>query len=157
MTSGNWLSENYPQVLASTCLTRAPAIFTPQNSQGINSGSGLDVPDQTLCQAPFSVALHREWPGCHGIWVGRSRDQKNFMQDNFGLIFRSLVRVISLRFESLAFVGGHICSQDTDWPSETLRSLCCDSNRTMGAHSHNIRSMWNCGIACLELTAFAER
>ena len=32
--------------------------------------------------------------------------------------------------------------------SQTLRSLCCDSNRAIGVHSFNICSMWNCGMAC---------
>ena len=29
-------------------------------------------------------------PGCPGIWVGTSQIWKNFMQENFELIFRSL-------------------------------------------------------------------
>ena len=41
-------------------------------------------------QVAFSVVLDREWPGCPGIWVGTSRIWKNFMQENFGLIFRTL-------------------------------------------------------------------
>ena len=31
--------------------------------------------------------LDREWLGCPAIWDGTSRDQKNFMQENIGLIF----------------------------------------------------------------------
>ena len=38
----------------------------------------------------FSVVLDRAWLGCPGIWVGTSRIWKNFMQENSGLIFRSL-------------------------------------------------------------------
>ena len=38
----------------------------------------------------FLFVLDREWPGCPGIWVGTSRIWKNFMQENFGLIFRTL-------------------------------------------------------------------
>ena len=49
-----------------------------------------DIPDKNLLQWPFSVVLDREWPGCPGIWVGTSRIWKNFMQDNFGLSFRTL-------------------------------------------------------------------
>ena len=45
---------------------------------------------KTLCKWPFSVVLDTEWPGCPGIWVGTSRIWKNFMQENFGLIFRAL-------------------------------------------------------------------
>ena len=49
-----------------------------------------DIPDpgpgtsqaKTVCKVPFSVVLDREWPGCLTIWVGTSRDQKNFMQEN---------------------------------------------------------------------------
>ena len=55
---------------------------------------GRDIPGisrtKTLCKWPFSVVLDREWPGCPGIWVGTSRIWKNFMQENFGLIFRTL-------------------------------------------------------------------
>ena len=39
---------------------------------------------------------------------------------------------------------------------ETLRSLHCDSNRTIGVHSCNIRSIWKWN-GLRELTAFAER
>ena len=46
---------------------------------------------KTLCKWPFSVVFDREWPGCPGIWVGTSRIWKNFMQENFGLIFRTLM------------------------------------------------------------------
>ena len=45
---------------------------------------------ETLCKWPFAVVLDREWPGCPGICVGTSRIWKNFMQDTFGLIFRTL-------------------------------------------------------------------
>ena len=45
-------------------------------------------PGQKLyASGPFTVVLDREWPGCPGIWVGTSRIWKNFMQENFGLIF----------------------------------------------------------------------
>ena len=40
-----------------------------------------------------SEKVTKEWPGCPAIWVGTSRDQKNFMQENFGLIFRTLLAV----------------------------------------------------------------
>ena len=46
---------------------------------------------KTLCKWPFSVVLDREWPGCPGIWVGTSWVWKNFMQENFGLIFHTLL------------------------------------------------------------------
>ena len=41
-------------------------------------------------QVALPCCLDREWPGCPGIWVGTSRVWKNFMQENFGLIFRTL-------------------------------------------------------------------
>ena len=51
-----------------------------------------------ICKA-FSVALDTESPGCPAIWVGTSRDQKNFTQENFGQIFsivsKSLWRVFN--------------------------------------------------------------
>ena len=57
-----------------------------------------DIPDRgpglgtsrtkTLCNSPFPVVSDREWPGYPAIWVGTSRDQKNFMRENFGLNFR---------------------------------------------------------------------
>ena len=40
--------------------------------------------------APFSVVLDRKWPGRPAIWVGTSQDQRNTVQENFGLIFRTL-------------------------------------------------------------------
>ena len=46
----------------------------------------------------FLLFLDREWPGCPGIWVGTSRIWKNFMQENFGLIFRTLSSVVQTRF-----------------------------------------------------------
>ena len=49
---------------------------------------------KTLCKWPFSVVLDREWPGCPGIWVGTSRIWKNFVQENFGLIFRTLLETL---------------------------------------------------------------
>ena len=64
--------------------------------------SGRDVPGTSGTQTPgypgqklyasglFSVVLDKEWPGCPGIWVGTSRTWKNFMPENFGLIFRTL-------------------------------------------------------------------
>ena len=63
-----------------------PVIF------GVESGirtSGYPRPPgmsrtRTLC---------RDWPGRPAIWVGTSQDQKNFMQENFGLIFRTLLLV----------------------------------------------------------------
>ena len=48
---------------------------------------------KTLCKWPFSVVFDREWPECPGIWVGTSRIWKNFMQENFGLIFCTLQTV----------------------------------------------------------------
>ena len=51
------------------------------------------VPDKkTLCKWPFFCCF-REWRGCPGIWVGTSRIWKNFTQENFRLIFRSLYPV----------------------------------------------------------------
>ena len=38
----------------------------------------------------FSVVLDMDGPGRPGIWVGTSRIWKNFMQENFGLILRTL-------------------------------------------------------------------
>ena len=40
-----------------------------------------------LRKVPSSFVLDRSWPGCPAIWVGTSRDEKNFMQENFGLTF----------------------------------------------------------------------
>ena len=49
-------------------------------------------------QVVFSVVLDREWPGFPGIWVGTSRIWKNFMQENFGLIFRTLKVAVLIPF-----------------------------------------------------------
>ena len=56
-----------------------------------------DIPDpgpgmsqtKSLCNAPSSVVSGRKWLECPAIWVGTCRDQKNFMQENFGLISRA--------------------------------------------------------------------
>ena len=59
---------------------------------GISLTPTLGCPGQKLyARGPcLSIVLEREWPGCPAIWVGRSRDQKNLMQENVGLIFCSL-------------------------------------------------------------------
>ena len=58
---------------------------------GISLTPVLGCPGQKLyARCLFLVVLDREWPGCPAIWVGTSWDQKNFMQENFGLIFGSL-------------------------------------------------------------------
>ena len=41
---------------------------------------------KTLCKAPLSVVVDREWLECPAIWVGTSRDQENFTRKNIGLI-----------------------------------------------------------------------
>ena len=55
-------------------------------------------------------------------------------------------RELSPRFESLAFVGGHLPPlKQRKWSSETLRSLCWSSNRAIGVHLfRTTREGWNC-------------
>ena len=73
--------------------------FLGGTSLGHQGPTRRDIPDpgpgmsraKTLCKEPSSVVLDREWPGCPAIWVGTSRDRKTFMQENSGLIFRSLI------------------------------------------------------------------
>ena len=58
---------------------------------GISETQTSGYPGQKLyASGLFSVVLDREWPGCPRIWVGTSRIWKNFTQENFGLIFRTL-------------------------------------------------------------------
>ena len=63
---------------------------------------------KTLCKWPFSVVLDREWPGCPRIWVGTSRIWKNFMQENFGLIFCTLVMTIGKMVVAGMFTLGFV-------------------------------------------------
>ena len=68
-----------------------PAIFNSgRKKQPKHKVFGRDIPGtsgtKTLCKWSFSVVLDMEW------WVGTSRIWKNFMQENFELIFRSLVQ-----------------------------------------------------------------
>ena len=79
---------------------RVPVVRSEKKSLNIKLLGGIflgypgprrrDIPDKNFMQVAFSVVLDREWPGCPGIWVGMSRIWKNFMQENFGLIFRTL-------------------------------------------------------------------
>ena len=75
----------------------ASALFSGPKKQPKHKVLGQDIPGtsrtKTLCKNPFSVVLDTEWPGCPGIWVGTSRIWKNFMQENFGLIFRTHARL----------------------------------------------------------------
>ena len=64
--------------------------FWAGHSWGIRDPDVGIAQTKTLCNWPFSVLLDREWPGCPAILVGTSRIWKNFMQENFGLIFRTL-------------------------------------------------------------------
>ena len=58
---------------------------------GIFLGPDVGYPGQKLyASGPFSVVSDREWPGCPGIWRKTSRIWRKFMQENFGLTFRSL-------------------------------------------------------------------
>ena len=45
--------------------------------------------------------------------------------------------------KSLAFVGGHITHTEI-----SPHRPCRDSNRAIGVHSFNVRSTWNCRMAC---------
>ena len=51
-----------------------------------------DIPDKNFMQVAFFCCFRQ----CPGIWVGTSRIWKNFMQENFGLIFRTLVLPLPL-------------------------------------------------------------
>ena len=68
---------------------------------------------KTLCRWPFSVVLDRECSGylgfgsgCPRLWVGTSRIWKNFMQENFGLIFLTLA---STAKEGKFIRASHLC------------------------------------------------
>ena len=77
-----------------------PGIDVQEGRSGLKiwGGYSWDIRDpdigisrtKTLCKWPCSVVLDRERPGCSGMRLGTSRISKNFMQENFGLIFRSL-------------------------------------------------------------------
>ena len=87
------------EVLGSEVVRTPPSHIQERNcSLNIWAGYSWDIRDpdvgisraKNLCKWPFLIVLAREWPGSPGIWVGTSRIWKNFMQENFGLIFRSL-------------------------------------------------------------------
>ena len=42
----------------------------------------------------------------------------------------------------------YLLPKHRNWSSQALRWLCCYSSRTIEVHSCNIRSMWNCEMAC---------
>ena len=67
-----------------------------QGVAGMSRDLGPDVPGlEKFCARNFGpIFRSSEWPGCPGIWVGTSRIWKNFMQENSGLIFRTLVPYI---------------------------------------------------------------
>ena len=55
----------------------------------------------------------------------------------------------SLRFESLAFVGGHVSPQNTEISPQRPCVRCAAIHyRAIGVHPFNIRCTWNCGMAC---------
>ena len=64
------------------------------------------------------------------------------------VIAESLARVIAaIRIASVRWQS-YLPPKHRNWSSQTLHSLCCNSNRAIGVHSFNIRSTWNCGMAC---------
>ena len=100
--AGHWCSIITTVLITGYDRGVAPSSTTGQegkNSLNISfwAGYAWDIRDPdvriswttALCKWPCSVVLDREWPGCPGIWVGKSRIWKNFMQENFGLIFRT--------------------------------------------------------------------
>ena len=62
---------------------------------------------------PSSAVLGREWQGCPAMWVGTSRDQKNFMQEN-------LVRKVAER--KLPEFCPEFCSEFSPNFSRTFRA-----------------------------------
>ena len=63
------------------------------------------------------------------------------------VIAESLARVIvAIRIASVRW-RSYLQPKYRKSSSQTLRSLCCDSNRAIGVHSFNIRSTWNCRMA----------
>ena len=104
---------------------------------------GRDIPDirdpdvgisrtKTLCKWPFSVVLDREWPACPGVWVGTSRIWKNFMQENFGLIFCTLM--IILQSKSTAHAIPELL-QDSALTIIPHLEECCATSRLFSSTS----------------------
>ena len=64
------------------------------------------------------------------------------------VIAESLARIIvAIRIPSVCWRSFRPPNH-RDLSSQTLRSLCCDSNRAIGVLSFSIRSTWDCGMAC---------
>ena len=53
-----------------------------------------DIPDKNFMQVAFSCCCRQGVAGMSRDWVGTSRIWKNFMQENFGLMFRTLIFTI---------------------------------------------------------------
>ena len=65
------------------------------------------------------------------------------------VIAESLARVIIAIRNRQRFVGGHISPQNTGIsPHRPCVRCAADLNRAIGVHSFNIRSTWNCRMAC---------
>ena len=78
-----------------------------------------DIPDKNFMQVAFFCCF-REWPGCPGIWVGTSWIWKNFMQENLGLIFRTL-------FLALTELWGESSVSSRSLPNNSVCSLFWNS------------------------------
>ena len=83
----------------------------------------------------------RDFPG---VFVGNPRTHHKQPQPSRVFCMRVIaaIRIASVRWRS------YLPLKHRDSSSQSLRSLCCDSNRAIGVHSFNIRSTWNCGMAC---------
>ena len=84
-----------------------------------------DIPDKNFMQVTFFCCFRQGVAGMSrpGIWVGTSRIWKNFMQENFGLIFRTLV------WEEFSEVASEVAflwkSPDASHLGHLLREVCC--------------------------------
>ena len=109
---------------------------------GTSGTQASGYPGQKLyASGLFSVVLDREWLGCPGIWVRTFRMWKNFMQENIGLIFRTLVW------------GGFCCSApqygrgrggsggDTHTHTHTHTPTRTHTHTHTGTHTHTQRSV----------------
>ena len=88
-----------------------------------------DYPGQQLYASGLFLCF-REWPGCPVIWVGMSWIWKNFMQENFGLIFSFpkkrqggwRMRVERLYAFPLALDSRPLRSHKEGWSEQHLRN-----------------------------------
>ena len=123
-------------------------------SQSESPKSGQSKPGRKQISATVRKTCHRkEAEGCKRPQM-RAKESLNVKIANLDggnrviVIAESLARVIAaIRITSVRW-RSYPPKHTEISPHSPLRSLCRNSNRASGVHLCNIRSAWNCGMAC---------